>query len=69
VTGVQLAFPLDPLRDDLSDAEIEAAEAIVAYQREHVGDDALPAPSCACARAWTQDGETCGRCGRRLRRH
>lgn len=61
---LQLALPLDPLADDLTEAERAAHEAAAAHQAEHRAALALPAPRCNCGpRAWGEPGH-CQRCGR-----
>ena len=63
---LQLAMPgIDARRDELTDAEIAAAEAVAAHQAEHVADLALAARRCRCGRrAWGEPRERrCVRCG------
>jgi hypothetical protein len=57
----------DPRWNDLPRAERAAHLAFVADEDTRRSVDALPAPRCHCARGWTEDGESCGACGRRLR--
>lgn len=66
---LQLAFAVDALRDDLSPAEIEAAEATAAEQKRDLFRRVDSPPPCRCARPWPMrddDEVRCVRCGRAI---
>jgi hypothetical protein len=66
--AVQLAFALEPRRDDLTPAEVAGVEARIEADAVVRSRNAWPAPPCRCRQPWPMEDRRCVRCGREVRR-
>jgi hypothetical protein len=65
---VQLAFPTDARRDDLTPAEVAAVEAAIRDQEVRRAIRALRALACRCAKPWPERDDVCAKCGHEISR-